>query len=516
MIKLEDVNFELAPPNENGLIEIYEHFLNLQSNKEYDWADNANKELAIMPSDEWYSSIDSLIFNYGIEKYRDHLIYTLDRITRLQNGNNKLIRLKNLDEKKGIRKQISEYITPKGILKEAPTHYYFYCSDKSRYLKGLIHSVVLIPDPIILNLLEKFAIVVPFQGGGLSQAPTGLYTYDILEVFSKLEYPKSIPYIMNLKARIKQTWAQKKFDKQLQLIAKKQKIEINKIIEIGITDYGFNRLSVYEKDFEPDYKVQLSFPDGNKKNVVWLNTKTNKKQKSIPKEIKENNSESLKYLKNHIKDIETQLTTQSKRIESYFLTDNSWDINYWEEKYLNHPFISILTRELIWVFFNDKTSIVGYIEDGKVKSNKKNIIDLGIYDKVKLWHPKHNINIDFNFKNKQPFKQIEREHYNSDFIEKIKGSQMKKSILSQLCKSRNWTSSQIHKLKIDKENIIVQLILDDINDQSYGMTGGSENVTLKGIEIKISNKIVSPEKINKVILSEILRDVDLFINVAKL
>ncbi|MCF6300723.1 MAG: hypothetical protein L3J52_06355, partial [Proteobacteria bacterium] len=85
---------------------------------------------------------------------------------------------------------------------------------------------------------------------------------------------------------------------------------------------------------------------------------------------------------------------------------------------------------------------------------------------------------------------------------------MKKSILSQLCKSRNWTSSQIHKLKIDKENIIVQLILDDINDQSYGMTGGSENVILKDIEIKISKKIVSPEKINKVILSEILRDVD--------
>ena len=516
MIKLEDVDFELAPPNEIGLIEIYEQFLDLQSNKEYDWAVSANKELALMPSSDWYSSLDNLISKYGFEKYREHLIYTLDRIIRLQNGCNKLIRLQSLDEKKGVRKMFSEYLTPKGFSTEPPNHYYFYCSDKSRYLKGLIHSVVSIPDPIILKLLEKFALTVPFQVGTYFQAPTGLYTYDILEVFSKLEYPKSIQYIMNLKARIKQTWAQKRFDKHLLLIAKKQKIEIKKVIEIGISDYGFNNQNVYEKDFEPDYKVRMSFKESNNKNVVWINTKTNKEQKSIPQEIKENNSEKLKYLKNHIKDIETQLITQSKRIEGNFLTDNSWDIIYWKERYLNHPFINILTRELIWIFSNDKSSVVGYIENGKLKSNKVDLIDLGSYKEVKLWHPKHSIKIDFDFENQQPFKQIEREHYSSDFIKKIKGSEMKKSILSQLCKSRNWTSSQIHKLKIDKEKIIVQLVLDDIDDESYGMTGGSENVILKDIEIKVSEKVVSPDQINEVILSEVLRDVDLFINVAKL
>ena len=401
---------------------------------------------------------------------------------------------------------------------EPPTHYYFYSSERGRYLKGMILSVCCIPDPILLKLIESFSIECPFQVGGHSQAPTGLYVYDALEVFSKLEYPKSIPYIMNFKAKIKQTWAQKRFDKYLKQIAKKQKIEFEEIIENGLSDYGFNEDHVYLNEVG-DFKIQLSFPTIEKKEVFWIHKESNKKQKSVPKKIKEDFPERLKYIKSHIKDVETQIKSQSKRIENQLLIDKSWDVGFWNEKYLQHPFVGIIAKKLLWVLISGETREVVFSQDGILKSIEGNLISIHDFQFVTLWHPKHEIDTNLeklkSILSPQPFKQIERESYGEEFIKKSSGSKMKKSVLSQLCKSRNWTSSANHNLKIPTMDLIVELILKDSDDGTRGMFYGSQNVELEGIELKKNKIDVQPSEINKITLSEILRDVDLFINAAK-
>lgn len=382
----------------------------------------------------------------------------------------------------------------------------------------MILSISCIPDPILLKLIESLSIECPFQVGGHSQAPTGLYVYDALEVFSKLDYPESIPYIMNFKAKIKQTWAQKRFNKYLKQIAKKQKIEFEEVIENGLSDYGFNEDHVYINEVG-DFEVKFSFPTLDKKEVLWIDKESNKKQKSVPKEIKEDYPERLKYIKSHIKDVETQLKSQSKRIENLLLSDKEWEVDFWREKYLEHPFVGIVSKRLLWLFVSENKKTVVFFKDGNLQSIEGNPISINDYNLVKLWHPIHRVEADLeelkNNLSPQPFKQIDREFYDQEFIKMAKGSKMKKSILSQLCKSRNWTSSTIHNLKIPSLNLIAELILKDSNDETRGMFYGSQNVELEGIEFKKNKNAILPNEIDEIILSEILRDVDLFINAAK-
>ncbi|MBK7603079.1 MAG: hypothetical protein IPI15_05760 [Saprospiraceae bacterium] len=101
--------------------------------------------------------------------------------------------------------------------------------------------------------MKNFVLECPFQVGSVSQAPTGLYVYDVLEVFSKISYLFSVQHIMNLKSRINQTWAQKRFDKYIAQIAKKQKVDLDKVIEIAISDYGFDNLNCFSKTWGITY-----------------------------------------------------------------------------------------------------------------------------------------------------------------------------------------------------------------------------------------------------------------------
>lgn len=524
MVRAEEIEFQFDPSESEELIKIYEHFIGLQNSGKISLPQEID-DLGVLPKKEWYSKMSELIDKYGYEKYRNHVKETLESLIILQRAIKRLDNLIKADERRGVFSNYTKYIENyrwNTTISEAPTHFYFYYSEKGRYLKGMILSVACIPDPILLKLIEKFSIECPFQVRGHSQAPTGLYVYDALEVFSMLKYPDSIPYIMNLKAKIKQTWAQKKFDTYLKQIAKKQKVESDEIIEVGTSDYGFNQDNLYKNDLG-DYQIQISFPTSKKKQVVWIDSKNGNQQKSVPKEVKENSPEALKYINNHIKDIETQLSAQAKRIENQYFMDKAWNIDFWKEKYFEHPFIGILAKELLWLFNGDNSSIVGIIEGGGVQSINGTPLSIWEFKTVKLWHPMHNSDVGIldvrafikKKKIEQPFKQADREFYDIGFIEASKGSKMKKSILSQLCKNRNWTSSANHNIKIPQLNLTAELLLKDSIDDTRGMFSGSENVELQEIEIRVDKKVVPPSEINPVTLSEILRDVDLFINAAK-
>lgn len=211
MAQIEEIEFKFDPSESEELIKIYEHFIELRKLGKTALPYETD-DLGVLPKKEWYSTMSELIDKYGYEKYRNHVKKTLESLIKLQRVVNRFDNLVKANNKKGVSSTHTKYIEniSWNTITEAPTHFYFYCSEKGRYLKGMILSVACIPDPILLNLIERFSIECPFQVGGHSQAPTGLYVYDALEVFSMLKYPDSIQYIMTLKAKIKQTWAQKK------------------------------------------------------------------------------------------------------------------------------------------------------------------------------------------------------------------------------------------------------------------------------------------------------------------
>lgn len=521
MIKVADLTFNFENPSTEGLIKIYEHFYSIKKGHYFKFEDfNKVGDLSVMPNNKWYEQLDLLIQDYGHENYLSHLKKNLGGITKFQHANIKINKRLKEDERKGIKSNFWDYVSDSDYQKiylEPPTHYYFYSSDKSRILKGLLLSVACLPDPTLLGIIESFAINCPFQVGSVSQAPTGLYVYDILEVFSKISYPNSVQHIMNLKSRIKQTWAQKRFDKYISQIAKKEKIELDKIVELGISDYGFDNSNCYSQDLD-NFRFQLKYEQGLKNEASWIDLNNNNKvQKSIPKEVKENHPENLKYIKAHQKEIENQLKTQLQRIEKLYYSDNSWDVEYWLDRYVNHPFIGIISKELYWTLSRDNHSIVTKINaESHIEDLDGKVVNPLEYKTVRLWHPLHKVEGTKPNESSQPFKQWGRETYTDAFLREVEGKILRKDMLSQLCKSRNWTSSNNHNFKLPSTDIKVELTLEDRIDGTRSLSNTSANMIFRGIKFTNKKTSIDISEIDEVVLSEILRDVDLFVSKSEL
>lgn len=147
--------------------------------------------------------------------------------------------------------------------------------------------------------------------------------------------------------------------------------------------------------------------------VLGWRSAAGKPVKSVPAAVKRDFADELKELKAAVKDIDKMLTAQSERLDRQFLARRTWSHDTWRERYLDHPLVGTLARRLLWTV--DGTT-VGYA-DGALRTLTDDPVDGG--SEVTLWHPvghepaeivawrdwleRHAIT--------QPFKQAHREVY---------------------------------------------------------------------------------------------------------
>ncbi|SDM99675.1 protein of unknown function [Streptomyces sp. cf386] len=151
---------------------------------------------------------------------------------------------------------------------------------------------------------------------------------------------------------------------------------------------------------------------GPKAVLSWCNA-NGKAVKSVPAAVRRDHADELKELKGAVKDIDKMLSAQSERLDRQFLARRTWPYPAWRERYLDHPLVGTLARRLLWTV--DGTT-VGYA-DGELRTLADAPVTEGTH--VELWHPvghepaqivawrdwleRHGIT--------QPFKQAHREVY---------------------------------------------------------------------------------------------------------
>lgn len=106
---------------------------------------------------------------------------------------------------------------------------------------------------------------------------------------------------------------------------------------------------------------------------------------------------------------------QAGRLERLFLARRSWDFAYWAEYYLDHPLVGTLARRLIWLI-DDVPA--GYAEGG-LRTHADAALVPAPDARVRLWHPIGRETAEISawrdwlerHQVTQPFKQAHREIY---------------------------------------------------------------------------------------------------------
>jgi Domain of unknown function (DUF4132) len=267
-----------------------------------------------------------------------------------------------------------------------------------------------------------------------------------------------------LEVRVKFGTAQKGIEKALSSAAKRVGMPLEEIEEMSVPSYGLQGVGVRHEQIG-EFGAELVVTGTSATELRWIKP-DGKRQRSVPKIIKEHYQEDLKEIKASAKDLRKMLPAQRDRIENLYLQQKNWTYPVWHERYLDHPVVGTLARRLIWRFTRDGRRAAGVFHEGRMVGSDGHA--LGWLDDstlVEMWHPiqeqPHEVlgwrDRLAELKIRQPFKQAHREVYplteaertTSTYSNRFAAHVIKQHQFNALCAARGWKNKL--RLMVDDE-----------------------------------------------------------------
>ena len=294
-----------------------------------------------------------------------------------------------------------------------------------------------------------------------------------------------------------------------------------------IPDFGFKD---NEKIVAIDNKVSILYRIKNqgltKKWIV-----NGEEQKSTPALIKSNYRAEEKEVAVEFKRMNSVLKDMKNRVKTYWLFDREWSQAEWSKYIAQHPLVRPYALNMIWTtmsgteFLLTEAGLLDALGQPVLLSNK---------EKIKLWHPiaasgeeiKKWQTYIYENKIKQPLRQAFREHYPFSETE-LAGEEslrfahhfLKTNKLMAVANSAAWIFTYAHdgynwpRKYVKQRNLTIHLLCDyHPNDYAiptkalFFTEGNTTKIQYNRPEEKLKLSEISP-----VTLSELCRDIDLFI-----
>lgn len=362
-----------------------------------------------------------------------------------------------------------------------------------------------------------------------------------------------------LKVKVKFGGAQASILKALTLLAEKLGVSREDLEEMSVPGYGMNEPGLLQAEFG-DYTAELRVISSHQTELVWRKA-DGKIQKAPPASLKQTHAEDLKELTATRKDIEKMLPAQSERLDNLYLQRKTWPLALWRERYFDHPLVGALARRLIWNFTTDGVTTPGiWINDNLADRAGQPLVLNHETTQVTLWHPlQQPVEVVLGWRAfleeweiTQPFKQAHREVYvltpaeeqTQVYSNRFAAHLLRQHQFNSLCAARGWKNKL--RLMVDDEYPPATRLLpawglraefwiegagDDVldsgayryvsTDQVRFYLGNDGRVTAHagggGYHSGWRQMDVQPRRLDQIepiVLSEVMRDVDLFVGVA--
>lgn len=228
---------------------------------------------------------------------------------------------------------------------------------------------------------------------------------------SRIDGEAALAELARLATRVTYKGTLKLVDKALAAQAEAMGLSRDDIEELAIPAYDLTELGRAVREFGGAGTAELVV-QGNRTALTWRNG-AGKVSKSVPAAIRQEHQEELKDLKATAGDIDKMLPALVQRLDRQFTVRRSWTYSAWRDRYLDHPLAGTIARRLLWTVDGEA---VGFA-DGELRTLAGAPVAGGAA--VELWHPigrepdevlawrdwleRHRIT--------QPFKQAHREMY---------------------------------------------------------------------------------------------------------
>lgn len=429
-------------------------------------------------------------------------------------------------------------------------------------LRGLLWLCPSASSPELIRAIGRVAVSAYRKVKGLGPRASKVGNAAIYAL-SQINDPNAVGQLALLKVKVKFIPAQKEIEKAFTAAAERAGLPRAEIEEMSVPTYGLTAVGVCEEQMG-EFVARLSVVGTITTELVWVKP-DGKTQRGVPAAVKESHKEELKELQAAAKDIQKMLPAQRERIDGLFLQQKTWPLAIWQERYLDHPLIGTLARRILWEFQTaDQTVTAIWFNGALVDLDLKPIAPREGVTTVKLWHPIGKPTEEIVAwrswldaqQIQQPFKQAHREIYvltDAERNTRVYSNRYAAHIIKQhqfnaLCALRGWKNKL--RLMVDAEFPPASLLLPqwglraefwieaigtdygaDTNDSGTYLYLSTDQVRFYRVDAvqrtahaggggyhpDYRNQDAEPvplEEIPPLVLSEVMRDVDLFVGVA--
>ena len=263
--------------------------------------------------------------------------------------------------------------------------------------------------------------------------------------------------------------------------------------------------------------------------------------KTAPAALKRDHADALKRLKADAKDAARLLAATKRRLESAPLDGRSWTVADFKANLLDHGLAGTIVRRLIWIV--DDTPVL-FDEAGKASSVVGKAVKLGGDGRVRPWHPiGQSVEEVVAWRDRlaelgitQPFKQAHREVYvltdaertTETYSNRFAAHLIRQTQFRALADQRGWRTDYIGAwdgsgdvpptLKLPRHNLRAEFWVDyaQLGTNEVGPSGGAMYLATDQVRFYegAEREPMRLDRVPPLVLSEVLRDVDLFVGVS--
>ncbi|MEE6260112.1 DUF4132 domain-containing protein [Plantactinospora sonchi] len=245
-------------------------------------------------------------------------------------------------------------------------------------LRGLVWLVSFLPEqpetPRVLGALVETSLRKATGLGPRSPKVANACVYALSRVPSE----EALAQLARLAARVTFKGTLKELNAALDARAAALHLTRDEVEELAVPAYGLTEVGRRVEHFG-EASATLDATSGTV-TVTWRNS-AGKTVKSVPASVRSAYSEQLAEFKAAVKDVEKMLSAQAERLDRQFLAQRVWPFEAWRARYLDHPLVGTLARRLIWLV--DDVPCAYW--DGALRTSEDKEIAAG--ETVRLWHP---------------------------------------------------------------------------------------------------------------------------------
>lgn len=350
------------------------------------------------------------------------------------------------------------------------------------------------------------------------------------------DQPQAGAELFRLRGAIKYPSARATLDKRIAELAGNSGSSIAALEDAALPTFGLEADGTLQRRFG-DTLASLTL-SATETDVRWTNAE-GRVLKSVPAATKREHKAELAAFNLLAKDIEKARAAQARRLEDSWLEARGWPLGDWRRHYLDHPLRRPLVQSLIWQAVDGDRSVAFLPGQSALEDDSGAPVDLSDTARITLWHP---LNADpevvlawrariIALERTQPIKQAHREIYvvtEAELRTETYSNRFAAHILRQhqfraLCQAREWRydfmggwdSWNVPTRTLPALDLRVEYSVEPIEDGRHSDAYIPLHISTDQVRFvrNSTGAAIALIDIDRVVFSELMRDVDLFVAV---